>query len=255
MKKWSISLILLAIYLATMIVPYYLTTITHDMDAKNYWFQLHYGVFHVPSIVYILISAFILHSSVNTDVNKSKESHHKINKEISEAEQALDMQHFEAENIIESNNSFIKNIWHVIRNGGIEDDMELIVEKETLRLATIYEKLIAEYGYIAAVLPMLGMLGTITGLLQMFAVADGVDNIAQKMASLSVALATTLYATLWVVLITKPKSRETESQLIELNAQEQRLIISAKLFLHNADLNLLIEHAENFEEEKDVETA
>jgi len=255
MKKWAISIILLAIYLVTMIVPYYLTTISHEMDAKNYWFQLHYGVFHVPSIIYILISAFILHFSVNTDVNRSKESHHKINKEITEAQEALDMQHFDAENIINSKNSFIKNIWHVIRNGGIEDDMELIVEKETLKLATIYERLIAEYGYIAAVLPMLGMLGTITGLLQMFAVADGVDNIAQKMASLSVALATTLYATLWVVLITKPKSREIESNLIELNAQEQRLILSAKLFLHNADLNLLIEHSQKLEDEEDVKTA
>jgi len=255
MKKWSISITLLVIYLLTMIVPYYLTTITHDMDAKNYWFQLHYGVFHVPSIVYILFSAFILHFSVNADVSESKESHRKINKEIGEAESSFDLKNFNPVNIIHSSNTFIKNIWNVIKNGGIEDDMELIVEKETLKLATVYEKLIAEYGYIAAVLPMLGMLGTITGLLQMFAVTDGVDNIAQKMASLSVALATTLYATLWVVLITKPKSREIEAELIELNEQEHRLILSAKLFLHNADLNLLIERAENSQEENDVKTA
>jgi biopolymer transport protein ExbB/TolQ len=242
------------LYLATMIVPYYLTTITHDMDAKNNLFQLHYGVFHIPSIIYILCSAFILHYFVDSNVSKTKESHQKINHEIIEAEEALDMQEFEPENIVESNNSFIKNIWHVIRHGGIEDDMELIVEKQTLKLATVYEKLISEYGYIAAVLPMLGMLGTITGLLQMFAVTDGVDNIAQKMASLSVALATTLYATLWVVLITKPKSREVETNLIELNEQEHRLILSAKLFLHNADLNLLIEYSENLQEEEDAQT-
>ena len=255
MKKWAISIILLGIYFVTMIVPYYLTTISQEMDAKNYLFQLHDGVFHIPSVIYILSAAFILHFSVNTDVNRSKESHQKLNQEITEAQEALDLQQFDAEKIIHSENSFIKNIWHVIRNGGIEDDMELIVEKETLKLATIYERLIAEYGYIAAVLPMLGMLGTITGLLQMFAVTDGVDNIAQKMASLSVALATTLYATLWVVLITKPKSREIESNLIELNAQEQRLILSAKLFLHNADLNLLIEHAETSEESEEEEDA
>jgi len=253
MKKWSISLTLLAIYLVTMIAPYYLTTITHEMDAKYYWFQLHYGVFHLPSIIYILVSAFILHYSVNSDVNRSKASHKKIYQEIEEAEASLQLENFEPQNIIKSNNTFLKEIWQVIKNGGIEDDMEIIVEKKTLTLATVYEKLIAEYGYIAAVLPMLGMLGTITGLLQMFAVSDGVDNIAQKMASLSVALATTLYATLWVVLITKPKSREIESALIELNEQEHRLILSAKLFLHNADLNQLIEFSENLEEENTEE--
>jgi len=104
----------------------------------------------------------------------------------------------------------------------------------------MYEKLISEYGYIATILPMLGMVGTITGLLQMFA-SEGIDNIAEKLAGLSVALATTLYATLWVILITKPNAREVENHLIELDKEELDLVNSAKLFLHNVDIDLLLE--------------
>ena len=208
MKKYSLSILLLLIYVGTMLVPYYLTTVTHTFDAKNDLFVLHKGVFHFPSLVYILLSAILLHLSINSKVSELLQSHKKIDKEINEAKDLLTLDSEQIPQFVTSTNKFIQDIKTIILNGGIEDDMELVVEKRVLNLSTMYEKLISEYGYIATILPMLGMLGTITGLLQMFAITDGVDNIAQKMTSLSVALATTLYATLWVILITKPKSRQ-----------------------------------------------
>ncbi len=256
MKKWGLSIALVVIYLSTMILPYYLTT-TDVIEATNYWIKLHYGALHYPSVVYIVLAAIILHRSIGADAQASLASHKALHQEIEEASQELDIESIKYNEIAHSNNSFVRKIIAIIKNGGIEDDLELVVQKETLALITRYEKLIAEYSYIAAILPMLGMLGTITGLLQMFAVPDGMDDIAQKMAGLSVALATTLYATLWVVLITKPKSREIESKLIELSEEEYALIMDAKLFLHNVDINMLVS-AQNddeivFDEDEDEE--
>ncbi len=129
-------------------------------------------------------------------------------------------------------------------HGGIEEDLELVVNKQVSHLTAIYEKLINEYSFIVTILPMLGMVGTVTGLLQMFAITDGVDNFAEKFASLSVALATTLYATLWVILITKPKSKDIENYLMEIDYDERLLIINSKLFLHNTDIYELPEPEE-----------
>jgi biopolymer transport protein ExbB/TolQ len=215
-------------------------------------FTLHYGIIHYPSIIYIITSAMLLHFSITSGIADLLASHKKIEKEIKEALELLSFESEDFSKLIQSGNKFVLDIKSIVLHGGIEDDMEFVVQKRVLNLSNKYEKLIAEYGYIATILPMLGMLGTITGLLQMFAISDGVDNIAQKMASLSVALATTLYATLWVILITKPKSRELELKLIKLEAQEQQLILNAKLFLHNADINEFIERTieENDEEEK-----
>lgn len=213
-------------------------------NSKDYWFVLHGGFIHFPSIAYIVASAIILHWSLKFDLTSLFSSHKKIRKEIDEAIELLDLSEDSINKLNKSSNIFIKDIKQIILHGAMEEDMELVVQRRVSKLATKYEKLLSEYGYIAAILPMLGMLGTITGLLQMFAVSDGIDNIAEKMASLSVALATTLYATMWVILITKPKSREIEMNAIELDNQEHKLIMSAKLFLHNADLNLLLEQGE-----------
>ena len=248
MRKYVISIVLFVVYVITMVLPYYLTAVENVFDAKNFWFVLHLGIFHIPSIAYIFGAALLLHWSVGLGKDKVLNSRKELQKEMEEAEELLRLDGFESERFVKSDNGFIKDIKTAVLNGGIEEDMELVVEKRVLDLSTKYERLIAEYGYIAAILPMLGMLGTITGLLQMFAVADGVDNIAQKMASLSVALATTLYATLWVVLITKPKSREVEAQLIELGKREHALVLSAKLFLHNVDMNLLVQDAQAIED-------
>jgi len=241
MKKYFLSLILLGLYGFTMILPYYLTATTHNMDAKNWWFQLHFGILHIPSVFYIVSSAVILHLSIALDPNNLLFKHKKLVKDLDEAERILEEESDNYELILSSKNSFLHDIISIINRGGMEEDITLKIQKKVLDLSSYYERLITEYGYIAAILPMLGMLGTITGLLQMFAVGDGVDNIAQKMAGLSVALATTLYATLIVILITKPKSREVETKLHALENEEQKLIMNAKLFLHNVDIRRIIE--------------
>jgi len=239
MNKILLPLALLFIYVLTMIVPNLATTSWHNLDAKNSFLVLHYGIFHLPSIAYIISSAILLHLSVSSAVGNVDGSKKSMENEIEEAIEILNDPNKNVKQVANSTNSFIQEIRTILLNGAIEEDMELVVEKRVSQLTAVYEKLISEYSYIATILPMLGMLGTITGLLQMFAVSDGIDNIAQKMAGLSVALATTLYATLWVILYTKPKSREIENNLIEITNQEHRLVIQTKLFLHNADLNLL----------------
>nr|WP_321265935.1 MotA/TolQ/ExbB proton channel family protein [uncultured Sulfurimonas sp.] len=241
MKKYKITITITSIYAVTILLPYYLTSVRQLIDSKNYFLELHYGFIHYPSIIFICLSAIILHLSVKASEEKVYDSHKKTRAELAEAVSMISLNNENFDEFLKTKNKFSKDIKTIILNGGIEDDMELIVQKRTLEISTMYEKLISEYGYISTVLPMLGMVGTITGLLQMFAVSDGIDNITEKLASLSVALATTLYATLWVILITKPNSREVENHLIELDKEELNLINSAKLFLHNVDVDLLIE--------------
>jgi len=73
MKKYTLSILLLFIYIATMLIPYYLTTIAHIYDAKNSLFVLHEGVFHLPSLVYILLSAILLHLSIDSKATLFRE--------------------------------------------------------------------------------------------------------------------------------------------------------------------------------------
>jgi len=242
---------LIGLYIITMIWPYYKTTILHDLDPKTWWLQLQFGVFHMPSLIYIIGSFFILRFFVVKI--KDLKIQEKIKEEIVEATEKLDIQNLNLEELLRSSNRFIKDIIGIIRHGGIEEDIELSIQKHTADLVTAYQNLMSQYNYMAVILPMLGMLGTITGLLQMFSISNGVDNIAEKMTGLSVALATTLYATLLVIMSVKPSYKKIENKLIELDNLENKLIINSKLFFHNVDLNkIMIE--ENNEEEKDEKT-
>jgi biopolymer transport protein ExbB/TolQ len=250
--KYTNTTLILIIYGVTVIFPYYLTS--QDMiSAKNYFLELHYGFIHYPSIVFIGLSAILLHRSVKASEEKVFDSHLKARKELLEATEQISLYNQDFTDFKETKNKFSQDIKTILLNGGIESDMELIVQKRTLKIATMYEKLISEYSYIATILPMLGMVGTITGLLQMFA-SEGIDNIAEKLAGLSVALATTLYATLWVVLITKPNARELENHLIELDKDELDLVNSAKLFLHNVDIDLLVQEESSSKATKETKT-
>jgi biopolymer transport protein ExbB/TolQ len=236
------------LYFITMICPYYLTSINHSLDPKTWWLQVEWGVIHIPSLIYIVGSYYILNLFVVD--KKTLKVQKKIKEEIIEAIEKLDIHNFNIEELLNSSNRFIKNIIGIIRYGGIEEDIELSIQKHTTDLAIAYQNLMSQYNYIAVILPMLGMLGTITGLLQMFSISDGVDNIAEKMASLSVALATTLYATLLVIMRIKPLYKQVENELIALNNLENKLIINAKLFFHNIDINKLMKYET---EEKDEE--
>jgi len=239
MSKGFISFLIFGIFIGTIIYPYAATTILHTMDAKDDVFLLHYGFLHIPSLVFIVLSAIILHLSVKSKSDKVVSSHKKAKKDLYEAIDILSKNDKTISTFSESENVFCKDIKDIILNSGIEEDIELVIGKHISSLTSSYERLINEYGYIATVLPMLGMIGTVTGLLQMFAIDGGVDNFADKLASLSVALATTLYATLWVVFFTKPKSREVENWLIDIDNNEYQLIVSAKLFLHNVDISTI----------------
>lgn len=244
------GILFLILYGITMILPYYLTSIQHILDPKSWWLQVKFGIFHLPSVLYIVVSYYILKWFVVN--NKILKTQKKIKEEIIEAIEKLDIHNIDTEELINTPNRFIKDIIGIIRYGGIEEDIELSIQKHTADLVTAYQNLMSQYNYIAVILPMLGMLGTITGLLQMFSISDGVDNIAEKMASLSVALATTLYATLLVIISVKPKYKQIENELIALDNLENKLIINAKLFFHNVDLNKLMnyEKEDNENEEK-----
>lgn len=246
------------IYVGTIILPYILTNtellnfiVALDPwhNPKHWLWTLYGGFFHWPSLVFIIISALTLHHSIKVQTDKTKKNHSEFKRQIDDSIEQLEVFEEDSNKFLQSSNVFSKDIRKIILKGGMEEDIELILDKHLMQFKKNYEKLINEYGYISTVLPMLGMIGTISGLLQMFAVPEGIDNFAEKLAGLSVALATTLYATLWVVFVTKPKAREIENWYIDIENDEQILLINAKLFLHTADISIL----ENIEEIKEEE--
>jgi len=227
-----ISTLIAIIYGVTMIFPYIATQKLHIMDSKDKFLKLYFGIIHFPSVGFIIGSFFILLWGL-----KVKKLKNNIKKELIEAVQIMESE--DTEKILNSDNVFIKKIIEIIKKGGMEEDLVLAIENKMQDLFLYYENVMAKYNYIAVILPMLGMLGTITGLLQMFAVSNGIDNIAAKMVGLSVALATTLYASLIVILFVKPSYRKLEEEVLMLENQSKKLEIHSKLLLHNIDVHLL----------------
>jgi len=259
MSKLYTTITIALIYFGTVIVPYILTStklldsidILNPLHNPKYWlWSLYGGFFHWPSLVFIIISALLLHRSIKVQTDKTKKNHSEFKKQIDGSIEELELFEETPSKFLQSSNVFSKDVKKIILKGGMEEDIELILDKHLMQFKKNYEKLINEYSYIATVLPMLGMIGTISGLLQMFAVPEGIDNFAEKLSGLSVALATTLYATLWVVFVTKPKAREIENWYIDIENDEHKLLINAKLFLHTADISLLEDIEEVDEEEE-----
>ena len=227
-----VSLLILALYSVTMIVPYIFPQFFHQLDPKNECLGLYLGVIHPPSIVFILGSFFILFRLL-----KVKQFKGNLKKELIEAVEIMESE--ESEKIFSSKNSFIRKIIDIIQKGGMEEDLNLVIENKMQDIFLHYESLMAKCNYISVILPMLGMLGTITGLLQMFAVSNAIDDIAAKMVGLSIALATTLYASLIVILYVKPRYKKVEEEVLELENYSKKLEINSKLLLHNFDLHTL----------------
>jgi biopolymer transport protein ExbB/TolQ len=229
LRKIIISFIILILYLLSMVAPYVASQNLHVIDSKSKYLELYLGVIHLPSIFFILGSFFILLIGLKT--NKLQAN---LKKELIESVEIIESENIEK--ILISDNLFVKKILEIISKGGMEEDIVLVIENKMQDLFLYYESLMAKYNYISVLLPMLGMLGTITGLLQMFAVSNGIDNIAAKMVGLSVALATTLYASLIVILYVKPKYKHFEEEMMILENFSKKLELSAKLLLHNIDI-------------------
>jgi len=218
--------------------------------------QMYVGIIHPNSLLFIVFVAIVLNSSIDKDIKQANKKN--INsKKIKETIDALE-QYFEdkitLQEIIEKSkeNQYISKIIHIIKYGGTQEDLLLGIEKIFTDISSKYIKLKNDYEYLSTIMPIVGMIGTIAGLLTMFAVPDATTSFENKFLGLSIALATTLYSSFFTILIFTPKARSVEEWLVDLETDYEYLSISTKQFFHKVDISLLTQLLEeqNVKEQK-----
>lgn len=239
----------------------------------DYSSEMFFGIFHINSIGFVGLAALLLYLSIGKDVKKAKKLHQDKENGVKEAENALDEFFYETislETLKEKseNNHIIKNTMHILKHGGIEEDLVLGSQKIYSNISSSYTKLKNDYEYLATVMPIIGMIGTIAGLLMMFAEPTQAEDFEKKFAGLSLALSTTLYASLITILIFKPNARSVEQWQTNLDHEFDSLEISIRKFYHkvnvielmdlensnaeeNNDKSDINKNLENIEEKKD----
>ena len=259
MKKISISILIFILFIVTIIGP----TLYQDSDKINEIIllgldinKLYFGVGHIPSFIFIFGSLFLLFISKNRDENKVNKLQKNINMEFKQADELIGLEKYELGDLkilFDNKNKYLEKLKYIISIGSSEKEIEMMIDKYTLDIYIAYEKLKNDYDYISMVLPMLGMIGTIAGLLQMFGAPTdigGEDDFAAKFAGLSVALATTLYASLLTVLVVKPFAREVDRLVIDTQKYEANILIKSKLFFHRLDSQVFLEYMQLSSEEE-----
>ncbi|QNM88888.1 MotA/TolQ/ExbB proton channel family protein [Aliarcobacter cryaerophilus] len=211
------------------------------------------GIIHINSVIFIFGSAIILWLTVDRTSNKAVRAYE--NKSIKDAEKHFE-DYFQGKiNILdlknkEKSNDSIKEVLKILKFGGIEDDLLLGIQKIYNTIDNSYSKLKNDYEYAATLMPIIGMIGTVAGLLMMFAEPSQAEDFEKKFAGLSLALATTLYASLITVIIFKPLARQKEKQQIELENDFNDLEISVRKFYHRINMVEFLEICDNLDKQE-----
>jgi len=207
--------------------------------------QMYAGIIHPNSLFFIVSVAIVLYLSIDRDIkqaNKKSVNSKKIDETINTLEQYFEDK-ITLQEVIEKSkeNQYISKIVHIIKYGGTQEDLILGIEKIFTDISSKYIKLKNDYEYLSTVMPIIGMIGTIAGLLTMFAIPNATTNFEEKFLGLSIALATTLYSSFITILIFKPRARSVEEWLVDLETSYEYLSISTKQFFHKVDVPLLIQ--------------
>ncbi|RLA72650.1 MAG: hypothetical protein DRG78_23580 [Epsilonproteobacteria bacterium] len=212
--------------------------------------HMYSGIVHPNSLLFIGLVAIILCKSIDKDIKDANKEHTDKETGIKEAINIFE-NYFEdkitTQELVKKSkkNETVKKIINILKYGGTEDDLILGVQKVFTTISSKYIKLKNDYEYLATIMPIIGMIGTIAGLLIMFAVPEGIEDFANKFSGLSIALATTLYASFITILIFKPKARSVEEWLVSLDTDYEYSGISIKQFYHKVDILELIQILEN----------
>lgn len=215
--------------------------VQQPMELPDSFNKMYYGIFHPSSFIFIFLTAIVFYLSIEQDIKKAKNEHQDKEAGIREAIKTFE-NFFNNELTLNDvfnkskNNQTIFRVLRIANYGGTEDDLSLAINKEFTNIASKYIKLKSEYDYIATVLPIIGMIGTIAGLLIMFGIPEDVEDFADKFVGLSIALATTLYASLFTVLVFKPLARSIEQWLVNLDTDNEYCDIAVKQFFHKMNM-------------------
>lgn len=234
---------------AILILATFLIFVVDILNLPEYMSTMHYGILHPNSILFIGVITVILCLSIDKDIKDAKRLH--IQQETSVKDSIKAFEEFFENKIsttelvaIAEKNNLVERTLQLIKYGAIEEDLVLSVQKVFSEIAAKYVKLKNDYEYAATVMPIIGMVGTIAGLLIMFAVPEGLEDFADKFSGLSISLATTLYASLVTILIFKPKARDIEEWIVNLDSDHEECEIAVKQFFHKVDMFDLLEECD-----------
>lgn len=208
----------------------------HEFNSKMF-----FGIFHLNSLIFIGFSAFVLWLAIDGDGKKAQKIHTNKIKGIKEAEKSFDDFFDNKIGLTElykraEKNETISEVLKILKVGGIEEDLVLGIQKIYNRIDSSYSKFRNDYEYSATLMPIIGMIGTVAGLLIMFAEPTQAEDFEQKFAGLSLALATTLYASMITILWFKPSAKDIEKLQIELLEDFNNLEISIRKFYHKVNI-------------------
>ena len=225
--------------------------------------EMFFGMLHPASLLFIGLSYAVLLWTVSSKKEHFLSRKVPIQKQYEECITLFSIDDGKVKSLEDifkhrDKNGLLLTLFTVIKHGASEDEIQYTINKRTAQVTNNYETRKSGFDYISTVLPILGMIGTIAGLLQMFAVPDGnassaVDDFSKKFEGLRLALATTLYAALITVLLVKPKSREKESKIHTLYALDEELVLTVKIFIHHLDYELLREYLEEHDDQEVME--
>lgn len=253
-SKWTQAILILVLFLFFIVAPSIkpeevgipIPDIIYEWNKKMY-----YGIIHINSLIFVGLTALFLWRSINKDIRQANKLHLDEINGLVEAERSFES-FFESAitfNDLQEkskNNHTIEKILHHLSHGGIEDDLILSAQKIYLKIASSYSKLKNDYEYLSTVMPIVGMIGTIAGLLMMFAEPTQAEDFEKKFAGLSIALSTTLYASLFTILWFKPNARSIEQWQTNLDEDFENLEIAVRKFYHKVNLTELTD-LQNFE--------
>ena len=237
------AFIILGLFIVFVVIP--------SMDPKEIGFTLPYlseynskmlfGIIHIKSICFIGLAAIFLYLSIENDIKKVKYIHKNKKNGIKESQDIFDSYFEDKLTSLELNqksedNQIVKNILKILKHGGIEEDLILGIQKIYANMDNSYSKLKNDYEYLATIMPIIGMIGTIAGLLMMFAEPAQAEDFEKKFAGLSLALATTLYSSLLTILWFKPCARSVEKWQLDLQNEFENLEISIRKFYHKVNI-------------------
>ncbi len=199
----------------------------------NSFNQMHAGIIHPASLFFILIVGMILHASAH----KQSTPDDKLDKALKIFEAFKGSGDLQA--LTSSKNTYVQSILALVRENASEEDLALSIQKITLELMNDLQKRKNDYEYGATVMPIVGMIGTIAGLLAMFAMPNEIEDFDSKFKGLSVALATTLYASAGTILFFKPLANAIDTQILDLEKDASKLELEVRRFLFKVDLGEL----------------
>ncbi|MDA9557140.1 MotA/TolQ/ExbB proton channel family protein [Vibrio sp.] len=268
---------ILLIYVVTMLaLPLMLNnTFEYPNLAENVLSDLnatYFSVFHLPSGLFIGLSMLILlgNSKDKNTVKKVTSLNIKtLRKELHEAQDIMnstcrtleedktDISSYKRLISQSKEDNVAGKLSRLFLQGGTDDHAHIVLKRYTLSTEKNSLLKTKQFGFIATLLPLLGMAGTITGLMFIFAgdmtgSASAEDSFNQKFAGMGIALLTTLYATILTAMYLKPRQHKVQMDLANLLLAKQEVLHDFILLKNTLDINQLMNqfHQEQLEEQR-----